>query len=376
MNKVYGILKKLKLVSRIGFSNKINFIVNILENKLQKHKLSARPIILDIVPTKACNLDCIFCIKYGSHDVQELSLENFKTIAEKLFPYAFFVDFCSGGEPFLNKNFMEFLAICRKYKVLVSIVSNGTFLSEAICRKIINNDCIAKFSFSFDGIKKQTVETIRRGLNYQRVIDNMRLMADLKKNDKSKHLLLRIRCTVMRRNIEELPDLIKYASEIGIDEVEVNYLNVANEIDRNESLFYWAALTKSIFKEAEKTARERKISLKLPVSKVQRALDVCDKPWQFIMIDPDGSVRFCYKSWDNAIGNIFEQEDFRALWNGERYQLIRKTVNTNKPYFKYCSVCSVRNACEEENSHMQYLHKDLCVFNGTHPTIRDKNIAC
>ena len=350
-------------VNKIGFTNKVNVFLNILENKTRRNKLLAHPIILDIVPTKLCNLDCVFCIQSSTIGATELSLDNFKIIAKKLFPYALVVNFCSDGEPFLNKNFMEFLSICKNYKVPVSITSNGTLLSEAICTSLVKNNYATKFNFSFDGIKKQTVESIRRGINYQKVIDNMCLMVDLKKRYKQKYPLLMIRYTAMRKNIEELPELIQYASSLGINGIVVTYLNVANEIDRKESLFYHPALAKSIFEEADRLAKELKIQLKLPpLIGAQNKIKACDMPWQFIKIGPDGSVRFCYKAWDNPVGNILEEGDFYSLWNSKHYQLIRKTVNTTKPYFKYCSVCCVRNGPGEESSHIQYQREDLYEF--------------
>jgi len=363
MKSFNKILSYLYASRNIVFSSQFNLGLNIAEARLGRNKLLSHPVILDIVPTKVCNLNCIFCVQYDSGDARYLSLDDFQKIAEKLFPYAFFVNFCSGGEPFLNKNFMEFLSICKRYKILINIVSNGTLLSEPICRELIENGRIRRFSFSFDGIKRETVESIRRGINYQKVIDNMCLMAGLKSKNKQRSPLLEIRYAAMRRNIEELPELLKYASRIGINQVNVNYLNVSNDIDKKESLFYHKELTGKIFGESAVRAKELGIRLILPpLAEAPSRIKKCDMPWKFIKIDPDGSVRFCYKACDNPIGNIFDSNDFLSLWNNKHYRLIRKTVNSDKPYFKFCSVCSVRRGFKEEDSHIQYQREDLYEF--------------
>jgi len=364
MNNLYKILSYARSSYKIRFKNNLNLVLNMIERKLKKTRLLSYPVTLDIVPTKLCNLNCIFCIQYSSADTKQLTLDSFKIIAKKLFPYVSRVNFCSGGEPFLNKDFMEFLSICRESRVMVNITSNGTLLSEAICKKLIENDSIMSFNFSFDGAKKGTVESIRRGIDYQKVVDNMRTMAILKHSCKRKIPLLNIRYTVMRRNIEELPDLVLLARKWGIDTVIVNYLNVANGIDIKESLLYHPELTRRIFKKVSEISKIEKIRVNLPRPiGEQQKIKSCEYPWKFMRIDPDGSVRFCYKAWVNPIGNIFTDNNLCNLWNNMRFQLLRKTLNTDTPYFKYCSVCSVRRGMEDVISHVQSQRKDLYKFN-------------
>jgi len=258
---------------------------------------------------------------------------------------------------------MEFLSICKEFRAPINITTNGTLLSEEICKELISNDYIEIFGFSFDGVKRETVEWIRRDIDYQKVIDNMCLMSALKSKYKREYPALFIRCSVMKRNIEELPDLIRYARKWGINKVGVNYLNVANEMDKNESLFFHPGLTERVFEEVSKIAKAEKIQVYLPgLPTAQFGVKSCNFPWRFIKIDPDGSVRFCYKAWNNPVGNIFETNNFFDLWNNDQYQLVRKTVNSDKPYFKYCSVCSARKGYGAESSHVQYMQEELYQF--------------
>lgn len=360
MNMLSRYLWNIRRIDKIGFRNNLNMFLNTMERKLGKTTLLSYPITLDIVPTKLCNLNCIFCIQYAT-DVQQMTVENFKIIAQKLFPYASFVYFCSGGEPFLNKNFIEFLSLCRESHVMINITSNGTLLSEDIGKKLVENGRIMSLNFSFDGAKKETVESIRRGMDYQKVVDAMRTMVMLRHN--KKFPLLNIRCAVMRRNIEELPELVLRARTWGIDRVIVNYLNVANAIDVKESLFYYPELTGRVFNEVLNIARKEKIHVELPdLIGIPQKIRFCEYPWRFIKIDPDGSVRFCYKAWGNPIGNIFKEESLFTMWNNAHFQLLRKTLNSERPYFKYCSICSVRKGMNAESSHCQFLREDLYEF--------------
>lgn len=356
-------IRKFKGVWGTGLTNKINLVLNTIEREYRRARLLSHPVMVDIVPTMLCNLRCIFCIQYASSGVKELSLEEFKVIAKTFFSYTARVSFCSDGEPFLNKHFMEFLSICRKSKVFVVIVSNGTLLTEEICKEILLNGYIESFSFSFDGARKETVESIRRGIDYQKVVDNMQMMGGMKRKYRLKSPSLEIRYTIMRKNAEELPDLIRHAGEWGMDRVVASYLFVANDIDRDESLFYHPELAKRIFEEASKVAREKNIHLELPeLPGAKKSITPCIYPWGFVKITPDGEVRFCYRAYNRPIHNIFETSDFLRLWNSDKYQLIRKTVNSDKPYFKYCSICHTRTGMGMETSHIKWLREDLYDF--------------
>lgn len=353
----------------------INAYRNEQERKEGKGRLTSYPVDLNIVPTKRCNLRCAFCVQYETEGAQELSLANFKTIAKRLFPYARMAHFVSGGEPFLNKNFMNFLSLCRDDQLPCRVSTNGMLLTDEICRDLAQNPALKILRFSFDGAHKETIQRLRAGTDYERVIAHMRAMTEAKKRYQRHDLKILIRCAVMKSNIEELPQLIHKAADWGMDELQVCYLNVANEMDKGESLFYAPELTQRIFTLSTQIAREEKIPLILPDSLTEeKPIKPCRFPWEFIKIDPDGSVRFCYKAWDHPVGNILA-EDFRVVWNNAIYQQIRKRVNTMNPYFKYCKICSWRCGYTRESSHIQYLHNDLYDFDRNFCTPGEKGNA-
>jgi MoaA/NifB/PqqE/SkfB family radical SAM enzyme len=119
------------ILKRLTIRRAINYILYKFFKKFNIEKCYHYPTKLDIVPTKACNLDCIFCIKYTTGGSKQLSLENFEKIAAKLFPYSLMVSFCSGGEPFLNKDMVKMLEISSEYNISTTIITNGTYTSDA-----------------------------------------------------------------------------------------------------------------------------------------------------------------------------------------------------------------------------------------------------
>lgn len=345
--------KKIKYLKSLSFKRLFNFFIYKVESKLNTKYSFAKPLELDIVPTKNCNLDCIFCIKYPTIGDHELSLENFKKISKTLFPYSLRVRFCSGGEPFLNKNMREFLTICQNYKISTILTTNGTLLTPDLNNFLVSNKSINQISISFDGATKETLESIRRKINFEHVVKNIKNLSLQKKKIKNNNLSLVIRFAAMKKNIHELPLLIKKAKQWGINEVHVNYLNVANDIDKSESLYFSPKIINKIFTESKKIAKRNNITLVLPPSiNKSSSIKKCLSPRSFLIIDTNGNTSFCYKSQNKNLGNFFKENNFNKIWNSNYLQKVRKTVNTKNPYYKYCSICSERNGYSSKESHI------------------------
>lgn len=342
-------------LSRYTAAQLFNYALNRAEARSGRSHLFSYPTFVDIVPTKLCNLNCVFCIEYETAGSKFLTRQNFRRILEKLPFSPAKIAFASGGEPFLNKNLPEFLAICKRRKISNLITTNGMLLDAEIIRAIVRDSRVAEVRFSFDGATRATVERIRRGVSYDRVVSNMVMLTEEKKRCDMASLHTAIQCAIMKSNIRELPELVQRAKQWGIEQVIVSYVNFTDRLDGRESLFYHPQLAEQVFAESERVARSTGIRLKLPprlTPEQANGTDMpCHLPWTYLKIDPDGSVRFCYKAWENPIGNIFAVENFRQLWNNKHYRLLRKTVNSNKPYFKYCSTCTVRKGKNYKSAH-------------------------
>ncbi|GAB7140570.1 hypothetical protein RsTz2092_05200 [Deferribacterales bacterium RsTz2092] len=123
--------------SNFGFSLPSGAIANYL-----KFKLGTLPDILpsgysfpilDICATRRCNLSCSFCTLGGfPKDWQkfELTPQKFENIlAMDMFKKSIFV-VLEGGEPLLNKDLPELVAMARAKKHLVGLITNGLLLGE------------------------------------------------------------------------------------------------------------------------------------------------------------------------------------------------------------------------------------------------------
>jgi len=354
MLEIFKNIKSNKYIfKRLTPKRALNYVLYFISKKLNTKICYHYPTKLDIVPTKACNLDCIFCIKYSTDGSKRLSLENFKIMASKLFPYSLMVSFCSGGEPFLNKDMIEILKITSNYNISTTITTNGTYLTDEISEFIVKKSSIDFIHISIDGAYKNTVERIRKNLDFELITKNVKRLAEIKKKNGGNGPRIIARYAVMRRNVSELPAFMEYCKNTGIEEVHVSYLFVSNDINPDASLYFHPELIEKYFPMAEEYSKVYGIKLLLPpkITKNKLENNPCYQPRNFMMTDTDGSVRFCYRAWEQPVGNILKDEFFH-IWNNDTYRKLREKTNTDKPYFRFCRICSAKIGMSIPSSHI------------------------
>jgi radical SAM protein with 4Fe4S-binding SPASM domain len=365
-------LKKWKLKTAVELSKKLtiksfgNTVVNQFDFMRQSKTLHSKPVNVDIVVTKECNLKCIFCKDYPTSGAKYLSVDDFEKAASQLLPSALNLSICSGGEPYMNRQILDILRIAKRYSVRTVVLSNATLLKEELIRKIIREDLIQQHNFSVDGINAVTVEAIRLNARLDIILKNIEMVARIREEEGKKRQKIGIRYALMRSNINELPDAIRYWGELGIDELVCNYVSLCNNIDHQESLYFHQEVTEQIFNEAKKVASNYpNLFLLLPHSiqleqekQKEHSPVKCDAPWRFVYIDTDGQIMPCYRSLGLVkMGNLYDEEDnqpFKKLWNSIQYRELRSSVNNDNldKFLPYCSVCEARFGMGSKESHL------------------------
>jgi MoaA/NifB/PqqE/SkfB family radical SAM enzyme len=353
-----------RLASQLNSRACLNALLNQAEGILRATCPRSLPVNLDIVLTKACNLRCTFCVSYGALTGQRwMSFDLYQRIARRLFPTALGVFFCSGGEPFLYPRMRDALRLARHHRTLVTVTTNGMLLDSETSAWIVQDQTLHELCISFDGATKATLERIRRGSDYDMILTNIAHLSALKKRRHARYPRLWLRYVVMRSNVEELPDIFEICAKHGLYRVEVKYLNLANEMESDESLFNHRDLAKRFFLAARDRARHFGIELGLPpLPGRDSGGRRCLYPWRFCQIDPDGSVRFCYQCWRQRIG--WFSDGFESLWRGERYRRLRETLDGSSPFYPRCAHCAVRCGYDHATSHDQRLLPDSYLIPG------------
>ncbi len=351
------------LRARLTARRVVSLLTNRLERKLARKKLRSYPPVVDVVLTKACNLACTFCRDYEHPGAKRVSVENLERVAAQLFPTASWVNVCSGGEPYLHDGLEALLRLARGHGAKTWVLSNGMLLDEARMRAILEQDLITLHGFSIDGMRAETVESIRLGADLARVLANVDMVLRLRRELGRRDPGIVIRYAIMRRNIEELPAAVRYWGERGVQRIDASYLALANEMDEQESLFHHQELMVEVFGRARDEAADfPAMQLALPNTVADEAEKLaspsaCRAPWEFVMIDSTGRVLPCYRAFEAIhMGALHgpDAQPFDQIWNSADYQALRGTVNDDsaKKHFSYCSVCEYRYGWGRSEPHL------------------------
>ncbi len=343
------ILLKVRALSVLGDGLSLpaklaNLSLNRLERWLGRTRLRSMPLGADIVTTRRCNCRCLMCIGYSSEPPLEMPIPLFEALARRLFPTLLYVRFASGGEHLLHPHFRAMLRRCRQYGCPVTVVSNGTLIDGDWADFLVRASSVWSLTISFDGARPETFNAIRRGALFDRVTENVRRLAAVKRERRSVFPILSLRFVAMRRNIEELPQLVSLAADLDVNQVQVAYLIVSPGVDEQESLWHHQSLAASVFEKARVAAVARGIDLRLPVlfsaAPGGMSPSPCALPWTQLYVDPSGSLGLCCNAWDDfpALAH-FAGAEFHRAWNSERYMAVRRSLAEGRPLYARCRNC-------------------------------------
>jgi MoaA/NifB/PqqE/SkfB family radical SAM enzyme len=347
-----GLAARLGRVWRMSPGQRSRLLLNRFERFTGRTALWTGPRMLDLVPTRRCNLRCVGCVHYHADGPSDLELGLFRRILDESAPWAIQYRFCSLGEPFLNPHLPEMLELAGRRGVGCNVMTNGTMVTPQLATSVLSSSRIDVFTFSIDGATAQTVERLRVGITYEQLLSGIAAVVEAKRQLAMRAPVIQANFIAMRETIEELADLVRLASEIGIEDINVNYLTVEGRTDMSSSLLGYPDAQRHAFREARRLAEDRRIALHLPPDIADVGFRTrCYLPWDTMIIDTDGTARMCYYSWEESIGDVREG-GIRRVWNNAVYRAVRRTIESDSPYYRYCAHCGRRVGYSKEAAHL------------------------
>ncbi len=106
----------------------------------------------------------------------------------------------SGFEPTLHPEFSRIVRRLADFDCEIHLVTNGTLIDGDILSALADAK-VSSVTVSFDGIRKQTFEHIRRGANYERALE--RILA-FRSRFSNRDTAFSLNSVIMRRNLDEI----------------------------------------------------------------------------------------------------------------------------------------------------------------------------
>jgi sulfatase maturation enzyme AslB (radical SAM superfamily) len=248
---------------------------NILDNRIshfyRKHIRADKLTGISLDISGNCNLNCEMCsFKKWYGDKNTMSLETFSKL-KGIFYKLLGVELQCNAEPLLNPYIEKILQDIRRENenISISLVTNGTLLNKTTA-SILLREKINKILISVDAPNKELFEEIRKGAKFESVINNIRNLVSLRKNNENSNCEIGIIAVSTRHNFSQLIGVLELAKTLEVDSLTINGLEAYDE-KMHQLLLYGSKIdpdVEDIFTELKKKAARYKIKLSLPSLKI------------------------------------------------------------------------------------------------------------
>lgn len=311
--------------------------------------LSFGPTSLNLMMIDMCNSRCIMCgHDYHSSGSREmLTLDKVKRLYGHLdMSQIVDINYGGGGEPFLNHDLGKIAVFTRHCCPAVqhTVITNAIKGDPEIYEQLLSSR--THFVVSLNAGGRKTYQTIAGVNAFDGCLINIRKLVAMRSElQSSSDITLSI--ILMKRNIAELSDFVRLASDLGVNGIKALYVRIyppeyrkkgdgGTYIGPLDSLFFHQEESDKCVQDAVAVAKELGISFKHePLFSCSSTTERdCNEPWRSLFVNFDGAVYPCQGSeilfkpkvdsgkYDS--GNLLKQH-VMEFWNNGFWQVLRRT---------------------------------------------------
>jgi radical SAM protein with 4Fe4S-binding SPASM domain len=321
------------------------------------------PRSLQVEVTGACNLSCHMClVRYRpklSRREGALSMDAFRALLDSL-PGLERLTLQGLGEPLLAPDLLEMVEEAKRRGVKVGFNSNASLLSGQVSARLVELS-LDWLHVSLDGASAGTYESIRDGANFETVRKNLEGLLAARRRAGATLPAVELVFVAMRRNVAELPELVRLARELGVDGVFVQNLSHSfsdtDPAGRYQEIRRFAAAealwtdgngaAETAFEEAREQASALGVKLRLPRLEDQRPRAPgepgCDWPWRSAYVDHRARVQPCcmVMGAERATLGELDEQGLTPVWDNGAYREFRRRLLSEDDPPEVCRGCSL-----------------------------------
>jgi MoaA/NifB/PqqE/SkfB family radical SAM enzyme len=216
-----------ELVERYGLGPGAPVWIEKGKNDVRLHRPVTDLKKIYIEPTNQCNIACRMCMRnswdepsgWMSSETFDVILENLENISPMPI-----VSFGGLGEPLAHPDFIDMVVRIKKLGGRVEMITNGTLLDERRSRQLVDGG-LDMVWVSIDGASPESYADVRLGAALPEVLANLDRLRELRESwTYFPTPEIGITFVAMKRNIADLPEVIKMGRRVGAKHFMVSHV--------------------------------------------------------------------------------------------------------------------------------------------------------
>lgn len=307
------------------------------------------PTMLNIEPTRKCNLKCVMCQhSKGKYDPKpDLTLDMFKRVVCQ-FPEDLEIVTIQGmGEPLLNRSLLDMVEFARGLGLKTRFNSNMTIMTEEIAERLVRCGH-TEVQMSIETTDPELYSDIRRGARLDRTMRNLQVLVDAKKRLGSDLPEINVHAVLMKAVLPTIPAMVETLRQAGVSRLLFSDLGVlGNARLRDGTTMAENSLTAVMpGEELRETLQEikRLETSDFPIlvpgewfglwgeHERGRGILTCAELWEAPFVTCDGYATPCCVASHPSIFNLgnFNEMSFEEIWHGPAYGQLRLSHVLNR----------------------------------------------
>ncbi len=322
---------------------------------------------LELEITTTCAKRCIHCEHtYWSKESQPIKQMPYDQVIGILeqFPGLRWASLVGEGSSFEHTEMKRFIKYLRDRNIMSYIPDHMCDYDDDLIEYIVDND-MEGIVLSFDGATKETYEAIKVGCDYEKTLDNLKKMIEMKKKKKSPFPEIMFVFIAMKKNVHEIPAFVDLVASVG----ERKEFGAGSRIGFIRLLAFKQILDlqledipQDLIDEACLRADKSNMLVNFTGTNVRKELPdpSCCMAWMEPYIMMNGYVSQCCAVFisnnrdfirNHSHGNVLK-DNFKDIWYNESYKTLRYTINKpNKPIPIQCAGCRIFNTLPRERKY-------------------------
>lgn len=300
------------------------------------------PESVGIVPTNACNLNCITCWSYSplldirpnaSWKRKQLDFALMSPLLHELAALKTRrIILTGGGDPLVYPHFDESVLLAKQLGLKVTLISNLTLIKDLATFLSLKIDTIQANFSAADAAGYVAFHPNRKPKDFEAFMEKLKAIAAQTPD-------LKLVCVICQTNADALPNMLRLAAELGT-KIQFKLMSVSKGTENvaiTPTQHQWLLQNEQ---EILRQAIDLRVPTNLPVFfKELRGETIFSFPIEevgcytgqwYSRVWADGSVHFCCNPAPELKIGSLHNNSFTDIWQGEFYKQTRQQIHGGK----------------------------------------------